>query len=105
MRAKSMKKTPKIHAMQPEEMKQILESMRFGLVDLAAVTKIPYRTLQDYLAGKRSIPQHVAKQLRNEAAKEKRIKEWLYKKMERDIAKEFPNGISSETSKEDEIEY
>ena len=43
-----MKKLSKIHAMQPEEMQQILNDMRFGLVDLAVVTKIPYRTLQDY---------------------------------------------------------
>lgn len=96
-----MKKTTKIHAMTKEEMKQLRNDMRFGLVDLAAVTKIPYRTLQDYEAGKRSIPPHVAELLRKEAAKEKRIKKWFYKKMERDIAKEFPNGIPFEPEKGD----
>ena len=78
------------------DMRNLRESMGFSLKDISMVTKIPYRTLQDYEYGERSIPNRVARQLQAEAAKEKRIKAALYKGIEQRVEREFPNGFVSE---------
>ncbi len=81
--------------MTKQEMKAIRLDMRFGLRDLAAVMKIPYRTLQNYEGGQRAIPQAFADLLRAEQIKERQIKAELTAAMEARLDREYPNGIKS----------
>lgn len=79
--------------MTKEQMKAIRLDMRFSLRDLAAVTGIPYRTLQDYEGGQRRIPDHVAELLHAEQIKERQIKAELALAFEARLDREYPNGI------------
>lgn len=83
-------------------MREILEEMRFSLKDLEAVTKIPYRTLQNYKGGQRAIPQEFADALRAEQIKERQIKAELAAAMEARLDREYPNGIRSLPADENE---
>lgn len=76
-------------------MKQIRLDMRFGLRDLAAVMKVPYRTLQNYEGGQRAIPQEFSEALRAEQIRHNRIRTEIYKQIEADIDRMYPNGIRS----------
>lgn len=82
-------------------MKAIREEMGFSLRDLAAVTHIPYRTLQNYEGGQRSIPQDVAELLRELLAEELLIKSEVYGFIDADIARWHPHGIRSEVTNAD----
>ncbi len=60
-------KTAKVHAMSAEELVRLREEMHLDMVSMAAILVspkypkgMPYRTLQDYAAGKRGIPKDVA---------------------------------------------
>ena len=64
--------------MTKEQMKSIRLEMRFSLRDLAAVTGIPYRTLQDYEGGQRSIPDEVAALLHDLLAEQEQIREEVF---------------------------
>jgi len=77
-------------------MKAIRQNMGFSLRDLAAVTGIKYRTLQDYEGGQRKIPETVAKRLLAEQVKEQQIKAELIAAQEARLDREFPNGFASE---------
>lgn len=92
----AMKTKKSTRIMNNVDMRNLRESMGFSLKELSIVTKIPYRTLQDYEYGQRGIPNRVARLLREEAAKEKRIKTALYKGIEQRVEQEFPNGFVSE---------
>ncbi len=89
-----MKKSQKVHAMSKEDMRAIRLDMRFSLRDLSAVTGIPYRTLQDYEGGQRSIPTKVATLLRAEQIKCRQIRAAVHAGIDEDIARSYPNGIS-----------
>ena len=82
--------------MTKEQMKLIRQDMGFSLRDLAAVTGIKYRTLQDYEGGQRKIPDKVAQRLLAEQIKEQQIKVELAAAQEARLDREFPNGFMSE---------
>lgn len=88
-----MKTTQKVHAMSKEEMRAIRLDMRFSLRDLAAVTHIPYRTLQDYEGGQRPIPTRVAELLKVEQIKCRQIRAEVYAAIDEDMSKSYPNGV------------
>lgn len=92
-----MKTKKSTRIMDNVDMRNLRLQMGFSLSELSIVTKIPYRTLQDYEYGQRGIPNRVARLLREEAAKEKRIKAALYKGIEQRVEQEFPNGFVSES--------
>lgn len=94
----SMKTTRNTRTMNSIDLRNLRLQMGFSLKELSIVTKIPYRTLQDYEYGQRGIPNRVARLLREEAAKEKRIKAALYKGIEQRVEQEFPNGFASEVN-------
>ncbi len=88
-----MKTTRKVHAMSKEEMRAIRLDMRFSLRDLAAVTQIPYRTLQDYEGGQRPIPSRVATLLKTEQIKCIQIRAEVFAGIDEDLSRSYPNGI------------
>lgn len=77
-------------------MKAIRIEMRFSLRDMAAVTGIPYRTLQDYEGGQRGIPTEFAELLRDLLAEQEQIRQEVFAGIEADIARSYPNGIRLE---------
>lgn len=74
-------------------MRAIREEMGFSLRDLAAVMKVPYRTLQNYEGGQRNIPKEFASRLRAEQARQRKIMDEVCAFIDRDIAQAHPNGI------------
>ena len=76
-------------------MRAIREEMGFSLRDLAAVMKMPYRTLQNYEGGQRNIPQEFSKALKAEQAKTAQIRAEVYAGIAADIARSYPHGIRS----------
>lgn len=88
-----MKKLPKVHAIHKEQMKAIRIEMRFSLRDLAAVTGISYRTLQDYEGGQRSIPDEVAVLLHDLLAEQEQIREEIFAGIEARVDNWFLNRI------------
>lgn len=96
MRAKTLQKQKKLHAVMTKEQFCIfLKSIGFNLKELSLVTSIPYRTLQDYKSGARGIPERVADKLQKELIKERKIRRWVYRNIEKHIEKEFPHGFAS----------
>lgn len=93
---KSAKNNTKSHAMTPEAMRILVAGMGFNLRELSAVTRIPYRTLQDYYYGARAIPAHVAEKLREEARKEIEICNEVHADLERHIAEAYPQRFRCE---------
>ena len=92
-----MNKSSKVHAtMTSSQFRSLRECMRFSLVDLSVVTKIPYRTLQDYEYGKRNIPARIADLLRREYKLEMKIMAKVLRGIDQRIDAEFPDGIQSE---------
>lgn len=65
--------TSKSHAMTPETMRLVVAGTGYSLAELSRCMAIPYRTLQDYYYGKRSIPTEFADKLHAEAEKAARI--------------------------------
>lgn len=65
--------TSKSHAMTPETMRLAVAGIGYSLAELSKCMAIPYRTLQDYYYGKRSIPAEFADKLHGEAEKASRI--------------------------------
>lgn len=103
MRAKSPEKQKKVHAaMTKEQFCTFLESIGFNLKELSLVTKIPYRTLQDYKSGARGIPGRVADQLQAELVKERKICRQLHRNIKRHIESEYPNGFASAPGEDEE---
>jgi DNA-binding transcriptional regulator YiaG len=97
VRTKPAQNNKKVHAaMEPERMLLLRKWIGFSLRDLAAVMRIPYRTLQDYEYGKRRIPDSFAVRFEAEIEREARIKAEVYQSIERRIAEEHPDGIPSE---------
>lgn len=78
MRAKHTEKAQETHAMSAKDMREIVQRMGFNLKELSLITSIPYRTLQDYYYGARSIPGCVADQLRQEYKKEIQARNEVY---------------------------
>ena len=74
-------------------MQAIRLDMRFSLRDLAAVTGIPYRTLQDYEGGQRPIPTRVAELLKAEQIKCRQIRAAVFAAIDEDLSRSYPNGI------------
>lgn len=93
-----MKTTKTVRTMNNDDLRNLRLQMGFSLKELSVVTKIPDRTLQDYEYGERKIPNRIAERLREEAAKEKRIKAALYRGIEQRVEREFPNGFVSEVT-------
>ena len=105
MRVKPIAKSAKVHAsMTSMQFRMVRELMRFSLVELSIVTKIPYRTLQDYEYGKRSIPAMVVEQLRQEYKRERRIMNQILRGIEKRIDQELPAGFASEVERDLETE-
>lgn len=96
VRTKPRQKTGKVHAaMTPEKMRQLRKIMGFSLRDLAAVMRIPYRTLQDYEYGARRISACFATKLEAELERELRIQHELHVLIDQRISEEHPHGIPS----------
>lgn len=93
---KATKNNAKSHApMTAQNMQSLVDQMGFNLKELQLITKIPYRTLQDYYYGARSIPPHVADLLMQEAKKEEQIRAEIYAGIEIHIAEAYPNGFTT----------
>lgn len=88
------KSTRKIY-MTPEELDSLRDKMGRKWVDLSLELPIKYRTLQDYAAGKRRIPEKFAVKMRDAAAKDKQLMQKIKENIERRLDQQFPNGIRS----------
>lgn len=94
---KKIKNTRKAKpAMTPETMKRLRLEMGYDLVSLGQLLEVPYRTLQDREAGKRSIPASFAAALIAAHKADRRYMNNLGKRLDADFDRLYPHGIMSE---------
>lgn len=87
MRVKNSKNKTKSHALTAENMRLIVAGIGYSLAELSACMGIPYRTIQDYYYGKRSIPAEFADRLRAECKKIIKIRAEIMAGIEAEAAK------------------
>lgn len=82
------RKRAKSHAaMTDETMRLVVAGIGYSLVELSRCMGVPYRTLQDYYYGKRSIPAEFADKLRAEAEKIVQIRNEVFAGIDQAAAK------------------
>lgn len=87
MRAKTTKNKTKSHALTAENMRLIVAGIGYSLTELSSCMGIPYRTIQDYYYGKRSISAEFADRLRAECKKIVQIRAEVLAGIEAEAAK------------------
>ena len=87
MRAEKAKKREESHAMTAAKMRLVVAGIGYTLPELAACMKVPYRTLQDYYYGARSIPASFASKLKDEAKKIIKIRNEVFAGIDAEVAK------------------
>lgn len=85
------------------ELKALREEMHLDLKSMALVLdKMPYRTYQDYEYGKRGIPEDVSKKVFEAHRKDREFMAGMAARIDAEISRQFPLGIPSEISPQDE---
>lgn len=90
--------------MNGEELKRIRIEMKFGVCDMYRTLGLPRRTYQDYEAGKRGIPEDVARRVREAHRRDREFMAGLPARIDAAIEREFPGGVipSFQDEKEEE---
>jgi hypothetical protein len=84
---KCTEKKRESHAMTAENIRLLIAGIGYSLAELSSCMGIPYRTLQDYYYGKRSIPAEFCDRLRSEAAKIIQIRNEVFAVIDAEAAK------------------
>ena len=87
------KSTRKKSAMTPAQLDAIREQIGCNWMELSRALPIPYRSLQDYAAGKRSIPEDFADKIKALAAHVKNTTRRAITNVCRQIDRDHPSGI------------
>lgn len=90
-----MTKSTRKTYMTPAELDSLREEMGCKWRDISHALPIKYRTLQDYAAGKRRIPEDFAKKVKALAAHVKKTTERAIANVCRQIDRDHPHGITS----------
>jgi DNA-binding transcriptional regulator YiaG len=96
--------TKRTHLMDADMLKNIREEIGFAPRDMYRTLGIPWRTYQDYEAGKRGIPDDVASAVLVELKWNREFMTGLPCRVDRDLEREFPGGVcpSFQVEKEEE---
>ncbi len=84
------------------ELKALRQEMHFDKRSLALLLSVPYRTLQDRESGKRGIPEEFAEKMREAHRKDREFMAGIVTRVDEEINRQFPMGIPSEISPQDE---
>lgn len=103
---KSKKSTRKPQpAMTAAELKRLRLEMGFDKASLALTLELPYRTLQDYEAGRRSIPAKFSSKMRAAHRADRRFMAGVARRTDRELRATYPRGIPSETINNDDEDF
>ena len=85
------------------ELKALRQEMHMDMRSMSLILdKMPYRTYQDYEYGKRGIPESVAERVREAHRKDREFMAGIVARVDEEINRQFPMGIPSEISLQDE---
>jgi hypothetical protein len=83
-------------AMTPEELKGLRLEMRYDLASLSYLLVIPYRTLQDYEAGKRGIPASFAEKMKAAHKADRDYMRRAARRLDKEFTRMYPRGFLPE---------
>lgn len=94
--AKGHKKTTQFKTVTGDELRAFREDhLKFSLADTSRLLRTPVRTLEDYEAGRRTIPGVVAVAIWLLKERSERVTREIVDELSRDIDRQFPRGIPS----------